>query len=158
MPTTIERAHGIGRRFGHGACVMCGDDNPCSLRIAFEPDETGSVEAGFTPKAHLQGFEGFLHGGVTAALLDSAMTNCLFHCGVRAMTADLRVRYPHPVPIGGELRVKAWMTGAHVPLYYMKAEITAGERILAWAQATFCETGRDQSLTGACESPAQNAG
>lgn len=146
MPATTEQDPGIGRRFGHGACIMCGGDNPRSLKLAFVSDETGSVEAVFTPQAHLQGFEGILHGGVTAALLDSAMTNCLFNCGVRAVTADLRVRYPHPVPVGSELKVRAWMTGAHVPLYYMKAEITVGGHILAWAHATFCANGHDHSL------------
>ena len=143
MPATTDRAHGIGRRFGHDACVMCGADNPWSLGVSFEPDVDGRVKTVFKPDPRLQGYDGMLHGGVSAALLDAAMTHCLFHRNVRAVTADLRVRYPHPVPIGGELKVKAWITDARVPLYYMKAEINDGERILAWAHATFCEVSAD---------------
>ena len=138
--TTELLAGGIGERFGHGACIMCGANNPWSLDVSFEPDGDGGVKTVFTPDLRLQGYDGMLHGGVSAALLDAAMTHCLFHRNVRAVTADLRVRYPHPVPMGHALGLRARMTEARAPLYRMRAELTDGDGVLVWAQATFCET------------------
>ena len=138
--TTKSVGHGIGHQHGHRACLLCGDKNPWSLGVSFEPDGDGGVKTVFTPDLRLQGYDGMLHGGVSAALLDAAMTHCLFHRSVCAVTAELRVRYPHPVPMGRALELRARVTEARVPLYRMRAELTDGDAVLVWAQATFCET------------------
>ena len=78
--------------------MLCGDHNPLSLRLDFRPDAEGGVRADLQGGARLQGYDGILHGGVVAALLDAAMTHCLFHHGVVGLTAELRVRYLKPVP------------------------------------------------------------
>lgn len=141
MSATTEPQTGqLGDHFGHGACVLCGANNPWSLGVAFEPDGEGGVKTLFTPDLRLQGYDGMLHGGVSAALLDAAMTHCLFHRGVRAVTGDLRVRYPRPVPVERPLGVRAWVLEAHSPLFRLKAELRDGAQVLVWAQATFCET------------------
>ena len=137
--TTELSAGGIGECFGHGACVMCGGNNPWSLGVSFEPDGDGGVKTLFTPDLRLQGYDGMLHGGVSAALLDAAMTHCLFHRNVCAVTADLRVRYPHPVLMGRALGLRAWVTEDRAPLFWLKSELKDGDRVLVWAQATFCE-------------------
>jgi len=137
--TTRSVGHGIGRQHGHRACLLCGDKNPWSLGLAFETDGDGGVCTALELDERLQGYDGMLHGGVAAALLDAAMTHCLFHRGVRAVTADLRVRYPHPVPMGIRIGLRAWVIETHARLYRLKAEMTGGDRVLVWAQATFCE-------------------
>ena len=142
--TTKSVGHGIGHQHGHRACLLCGNMNPWSLGLAFVPDGDGGVGTALEPDERLQGYDGILHGGVAAALLDSAMTNCLFHRGVRAVTADLRVRYPHPVPMGSRIGLRAWVTESLSPLYRLKAELTDRDhRVLVWAQATFCEVSAD---------------
>lgn len=141
MPVTTEDVEsGIGGRFGHAECLLCGGDNPLSLGLAFEPDGEGGVFADFKPHARLQGYAGILHGGVSAALLDAAMTHCLFHRGVRAVTADLRVRYAHPVPYDRLLHLQARVTEEKPPLHRLRSELTLGGRVLVWAKATFCES------------------
>lgn len=144
--TTKGIGHGIGHQHGHRACLLCGDKNPWSLRLTFEPHDEGGVRTTFEPHERLQGYDGMLHGGVAAALLDSAMTHCLFHRGLRAMTADLRVRYPHPVPMGCRIGLRAWVTETRAPLFRLKAELTGGDRVLVWAQATFCEVTADGTV------------
>ncbi len=146
--TTKPVGYGVGHQYGHRACLLCGDKNPWSLGLAFESDGEGGVRATFEAHEHLQGYDGILHGGVAAALLDSAMTHCLFHRGVRAVTADLRVRYPHPVPMGLQIGLRAWVTETHAPLYRVKSELTGGDRVLVWAQATFCEVSADGAVNG----------
>ncbi len=160
--TTETGRRALAARYGHAGCLLCGTENPWSLGLAFEPDGAGGVHADVLPDTRLQGYDGMLHGGVAAALLDSAMTHCLFHSGVRAVTGELRVRYPHPVPMGHKLSLQAHVTEATPPLYRLKAELATEGEVRVWAQATFCRVaeGRGRPLTdtgartGAARSPA----
>jgi acyl-coenzyme A thioesterase PaaI-like protein len=85
----------------HGGCVACGDNNPAGLRLQFEPQLDGSVKAAAFCARELTGYDGLLHGGVAALMLDSAMTNCLFAAGITALTAEMTVKYRAMVKIGG---------------------------------------------------------
>ncbi len=99
---------GLSARYGHGRCVICGDMNPKSLRLSFNPMNDGGVRASFMAYAELQGYTDILHGGVTASLLDAAMTHCLFQKGVEAVTGELNIRYLRPIPCGSVLEIRAW--------------------------------------------------
>jgi len=85
----------------------------------------------------LQGYDGILHGGVISALLDAAMTHCLIHRGVPALTAELKVRYLLPVPCDGELRISARILEARPPLYRISAELMRNGDVYATASASF---------------------
>jgi hypothetical protein len=73
----------------HAQCLFCGKQNPIGFKLAFHARGDGSVHAVFPCERPLQSYPETLHGGVIAALLDSAMTNCLFSKGVIAVTAEL---------------------------------------------------------------------
>jgi acyl-coenzyme A thioesterase PaaI-like protein len=85
----------------------------------------------------LQGYDGILHGGVISALLDEAMTHCLFHHGVKAVTGELRVRFLKPVPCQADLDLKAWLSSERPPLYRVKAELVHEQQVVARAEAKF---------------------
>jgi len=93
----------------------------------------------FHPNAGLEGYEGLLHGGMTASLLDGIMTNCLFAHGIVALTAELKVRYREPVAIGPEISLRAWIVQRHPPLYLLKAELIQEGCVRATALAKFME-------------------
>ena len=76
-----------------------------------------------------------------AALLDAAMTHCLFHRGVQAVTGDLRVRFVQPVSCDAALDIRAWLLSFTPPLYRLKAEIIHDEHVVAWSEAKFMERG-----------------
>jgi uncharacterized protein (TIGR00369 family) len=137
---TGERAPGGG--FDHDHCLLCGQRNPLSLRLRFEAAETGDVSARFRPSRRLQGYRGVLHGGVISALLDSAMTHCLFHRGIRAVTGDLYVRFLAPVSCDGELELGAWVVAETPPVYRLEARIVQDGKTVARARARFMESGR----------------
>lgn len=139
MPATIKDPTPISMRNGHSRCLLCGDLNPRSLKLLFSPLEDGSVDARLTVDAELQGYDGFLHGGVIASFLDAAMTHCLFHQGIQALTGDLHVRFVKPVPIGVTLDIRAWVLLSYPPLYRLRAEINVNEHKTAWAEAKFME-------------------
>ena len=122
---------------GHSRCVLCGERNPWSLKLDFEAGESGSVRTQFDASRALQGYRDILHGGVIAALLDGAMTHCLFHQGVQALTGDLQIRYLHPVPCDAALEIEARMESSRPPLYCLKAELHDGGRVLASARGKF---------------------
>lgn len=71
----------VGTQNGHSRCLLCGHENPLSLGLCFRPIDKGSILAEFRPIPVLQGYDGVMHGGIVAALLDAAMTHCLFHRG-----------------------------------------------------------------------------
>jgi len=153
--TTKTEQQPLGARFDHAACLLCGTENPWSLGLAFESDGAGGVSAMLKADERLQGYAGMLHGGVSAAMLDAAMTNCLFHKGVRAVTADLRVRYIKAVPLNTDVVLRAWMTAETPPLYRMKAELCLEKSVLVWAQATFCEISQEGAVSMVQETPAR---
>ena len=123
----------------HPFCVVCSQHNPLSLGLKFELNEDGSVSASFLGHPALEGFEGLLHGGMIASLLDGAMTNCMFAHGSKAMTAELKVRYRKPVVIGIEMLVRAWITDSFPPLHHLKAELKQEGCVKATALAKFME-------------------
>ena len=129
MKRNLERLH------PHPDCLLCGDNNPNGLHLGFVAIGNGEVKAAFKGNHLLQGYEGVLHGGVIASLLDSAMTNCLFFQGVSAVTGELNVRYRLPIPCCAELELRAWLVVEKRPLFELRAEVLMGERIMARATA-----------------------
>ena len=143
--TTKKKKEPIGTRFDHSACLLCGTENPWSLGLSFSADGNGRVFTLLKADERLQGYTGILHGGVSAAMLDAAMTHCLFHRGIRAVTADLRVRYVKAVPLNAGVELRAWVTAETPPLYRLKAELCLENNMLVWAQATFCELKKEET-------------
>lgn len=128
-----------GTANGHDRCLLCGYGNPWSLGLKFRDGENGSVITEFQGDPRLQGYEGMLHGGVIAALLDSAMTHCLFHSGIRGVTGDLHVRFVEPVPCESALVIQARIVSGNPPLFHLRAEMRRGAQVMAWAEAKFIE-------------------
>jgi uncharacterized protein (TIGR00369 family) len=79
------------------------------LHLSLHVDtDTGIVSADFTPRPEHIGFEGIIHGGVLATVLDEAMVWAATWAGTRfCVCGELNVRYRQSVPVGGALRVEA---------------------------------------------------
>jgi len=107
------------------------------LALRYTAAADGSVSASFLGNCALEGYPGLLHGGVVAALLDGAMTNCLFAQGIRALTVELRVRYQASIVAAEELTVRAWLELSHHGLFELRAEITQGGSVKVQAQGKF---------------------
>jgi len=121
----------------HSQCVLCGTQNPKSMKLTFHAQADDSVRASFQAHDSFQGYDGILHGGIIAALLDSAMTHCLFHRGISGVTGELRVRYRQAIPCGTTLDIWARLMRARPPLYQLESEIRVEGQIMAWAEAKF---------------------
>lgn len=128
--TTLRARH-------HPDCVVCGPGCSHGLRLCFTLDAGGVAVTHFDCGRSFAGYNGLLHGGVIATLLDGAMTNCLFLHGIVAVTADLRVRYRHPVLLEERAEIRAWVAEPARPIYRLRAELRQSGRVKATAQATF---------------------
>ena len=80
----------------HSECFACGSDNDRGLRLVCRPTGDGRVAGEFRARPWMQGYPGRLQGGIIAALLDSAMTQCVHAHGVDAVTGSLRLRFTRP--------------------------------------------------------------
>lgn len=109
------------------------------LALRYTVAADGSVSAPFQGHGALEGYTGRLHGGVIAALLDGAMTNCLFARGCCGVTAELRVRYHAAVSAVEELRLQAWLEDDAHGLAQLRAELVQGGVVKATASGKFME-------------------
>lgn len=127
------------RRRVHARCFACGGGNGRKPRICFETQPGGVVQAIFHPRVEDEGYGGRLHGGVIATLLDAAMTNCLFAHGRCGVTADLHLRYRHPVSSTGLCSLGAWIERSGPPLFVLRAELWQDNHLRASATGKFMQ-------------------
>jgi acyl-coenzyme A thioesterase PaaI-like protein len=135
--TDVEIARRSTQAEVHPFCFACSASNPMGLALRYTTAPDGSVSAPFIGNCALEGYPGMLHGGIVATLLDGAMTHCLFARGIRALTADLRVRYRSPVLAAEELSVRAWLDSSRHGLLELRAEIVQGGKVKAQALGKF---------------------
>ena len=139
----------------HPHCAVCSPANPSGLGQNFVLQPDGSVESAFAASAPFEGYSGLLHGGIAAALLDGAMTNCLFAHGVQALTAELTVRYREPVAVPGNITTRATLTESHGRLYLLRAELRQEGRLKASALGKFIQSANPSIIMPPWQLPAK---
>lgn len=88
----------------NGMCFGCGRKNPIGLKLVFH--EAGDLfYTTYRPGPEFQGYPGVIHGGIVSTLLDEVMANHLLSKGQPVVTAELTVRFMHPVPVGTTLKI-----------------------------------------------------
>jgi acyl-coenzyme A thioesterase PaaI-like protein len=138
QPTPDRSAVDRGRLHPH--CIVCGAGNPHGLGLVFTPSsEGGGVEARFDCAESVEGYTGLVHGGVVSLLMDAAMAQCLFHLGHVAHTGELTIRFRHPVVVGHEALVRAWLERSRGRVHLLGADLSQDRRVKAVATAKFLE-------------------
>ena len=126
----------INQRDDH-ACFGCGRLNPYGLHLDFVADGEG-VRADFVPGRLREGWIGVLHGGLTATLLDEALSWALFRHDIWAVTARLTIAYRRPIPVGAPLTVHGWSVRDRGRVIEAAGELRdAAGTVLAEATGTF---------------------
>lgn len=90
-------------------CFACGQDNPIGLKLTFSHDGDTCV-ASFVADRVFQGYEGIVHGGILATLLDEIMARFVWERSGPAATAKLCVTYRRPAPTGEPIHLRGWIT------------------------------------------------
>ncbi len=90
-------------------CFACGPDNPIGLKLTFR-QEGERYATTFTANRLLQGYQGIVHGGLVATVLDEVMARLVWAKYGPAATARLEVRYRCPAPVEQPIAVQGWIT------------------------------------------------
>jgi uncharacterized protein (TIGR00369 family) len=125
----------------HANCVVCGPSSQRGFGLEFVVSDQGSVHAIFDCDKCFEGYAGVLHGGVVSCLLDGAMTNCMFAHGHEKVTAELTVRFLHPVATGEPATLRAWIACSRPRLHVVNAEIVQTGQVKATAVGKFMKKG-----------------
>jgi len=112
-------------------CFVCGLENPLGLHLAFYEDEDGSVMCHFTPGREYQGYPGWLHGGITTALLDEVLGRAAIARDLWVATAKLDVRYRQPIPLEQPVTVRGRLTRVRSRAVEGRAEVFLTDGALA---------------------------
>ncbi len=138
MRQAQEKLKSLQSQF-HSACIVCGRTNPQGMKLPFRICKDGSVKARFFCDQLLQGYPGLMHGGVTAAILDGAMMNCLFSHGRIALTGALTIRFLSPLAVKQAATVRARIKKSISAWHILESELLQGKRVVAKGTAKFME-------------------
>lgn len=115
-------------------CYVCGRDNAAGLRASFSIHaEQRTLSGVFTPRSEHEGWQGIIHGGIVAALLDEAMVKLASSLGMPAMTAEIAVKFRSPASAGKELLITARITKDSSRLVEAEAAVSQGQILIGEA-------------------------
>lgn len=106
-------------------CLVCGRSNPHGLHLALHVEPaTGIVTTTFTPTADHIGFEGIIHGGILATVLDEAMVWAATWSGKRfCVCGEMNVKFKESATAGQPITVIAKIDQARRRLITTTGEI-----------------------------------
>ena len=117
------------------ACFVCGDENPIGLKAKFVVDpETNRSTASLTIGTHFQGWQGVVHGGIIASLLDEAAIYACRALSIEAVTAEMTVRYRKPVTVDSPLLLKAEVLSFKRQIALVRSQVIVDTDIMADAE------------------------
>jgi uncharacterized protein (TIGR00369 family) len=91
-------------------CFGCGEDNPRGLQLGpLAQIQDGQIHIEYEVPSDFDGFDGIVHGGIVATMLDEAMgMACTRIHEIRgAVTANMNITFRSPVRSGKPIRIWA---------------------------------------------------
>jgi len=113
----------------YGTCFGCGQTNPIGLKLSFKWDGK-TAKAEFTPTELYQGWQGVVHGGIIAVMLDEAAAWAMVFEGMNPVTARMETRFRHPALIDKPLIITGSITKKTGKRVEAKAVITSRDGTL----------------------------
>jgi acyl-coenzyme A thioesterase PaaI-like protein len=91
-----------------GFCFVCGANNNVGLKLNFKLDRKKRQAICSTViSGEYQGWDGIVHGGIIASMLDGSMVYACKSIDFSCFTAELTVRYIKPVPLNKQVKIIA---------------------------------------------------
>jgi len=129
-------------------CLVCGRSNPHGLHLSLYVDPaTGVVTTTYTPTADHIGFEGIIHGGVIATVVDEAMVWAATWSGKRfCVCGELTVRFKESALVGERLMITARIDVARRKLVITTCEVMRADgTIIATASGKYIPLAEDRN-------------
>ncbi|PKL39304.1 MAG: hypothetical protein CVV41_21445 [Candidatus Riflebacteria bacterium HGW-Riflebacteria-1] len=124
-------------------CFVCGPRNHSGLHIPMNKSVEGhTCTFTWTPGPAYQGYAGIVHGGVLSTLLDESMAYAVMGAEKQtlAVTADIRVRFLRPAPVGVPLKFVATLVGQRKNLHFARGSVILPDgSVLAESEGRFAE-------------------
>lgn len=108
------------RRLGHRKCLACTHPR---LKLDFTMDGPHRLRSSIDFTDDMTSFNGMVHGGVLALLVDEAMTCALMAEGHYGATAELNLRYRRPVRVEQTVYILVTVDSCCNQLYKLSAEV-----------------------------------
>jgi len=133
--TSILSLHRL-RQHGHRRCLAC--THP-ELRLDFTLDGPRRLRSSVDFTEAMTSFNGMVHGGLIAFLIDEAFTCTLMAAGYYGATGSLQLRYRHPVQTGPTAYILVDLNDRVGPCFSLTAQLVQRNRTCTTAQARFIE-------------------
>ncbi|GLV47148.1 thioesterase [Thermus sp. LT1-2-5] len=102
--------------------------------------EGGEAELRLSVREEFLQGQGLVHGGILAALLDSALGQAVESLGVKGVTAELAISYLRPVR-EGVLLARGWVVHPGLHLLHAAGEALLEGKRVAFAKGVFYRVG-----------------
>lgn len=106
-------------------CIICGMDNPLSVKAPFYILEDETVASVFKFKTEHQSYPDRTHGGMVGALLDELMGRALwiYEPETFGVTTTLTITYRKAVPLNTLIKARAYITFMSTRGFVAKGEL-----------------------------------
>jgi len=118
--------------------LVLGRLNPIAPPIAFTWEDGKSVGR-VTFTRPYEGPPGCVHGGMIAAAFDQVLSVANIMAGAAGPTAQLKLRYRKPTPLGVEVRFEGWQTRVAGRRIHAEGRLLAGDTVTAEAEGIFVQ-------------------
>lgn len=117
-------------------CFVCGELNQSGLRVRPVIDAVNqSASCSLAIPKEFQGWEGIVHGGILATLLDETCAYAAKGLVEHVVTAEITISYKKPVPLETGIRVTATVVSQRRRIIEVQGQIEIGGEIYAEARA-----------------------
>ena len=118
-------------------CFVCGDSNPAGMQLSFDYSDNEAWTWFDSPQLY-EGYQGVIHGGIIATLLDEVMAKIILSKDLVAVTADLNIRYRKPLPVGTKVKAIGTIKQQKTRTLHTEAELVDPEgQVYAEAKAVY---------------------
>jgi acyl-coenzyme A thioesterase PaaI-like protein len=93
-----------------------------------------------------EGPPGCVHGGIIALAFDQVLSLANLMRGVAGPTAQLRLRFRRPTPLGTPLRYEGWSERVVGRRLHAAGRLLAGDQVTVEAEGTFVELSSDRVM------------
>jgi acyl-coenzyme A thioesterase PaaI-like protein len=138
MPSVIEMNR--LRSHAHNRCLACTHPD---LKLNFTLDDPHTLRTSIDFTEAMTSFNGMVHGGLQALVIDEAMTCALMGMGIYGATGELKLRYRRSVEVGPTAHIRVWMDRRYHRLCEINAELTQRGKVCTTAHARFMQQALD---------------
>ena len=138
-PSLAQRSAGtVDFEIAAHHCFACGELNERGLRLRLHLSD-GRCFTQLALGPEFEGWEGIVHGGILATILDEVMAWALVAQDAWGMTARLATDFRRPVRVGQAIRAEGWLAGTRRRLLDTEARIVdaADGQLLAGATGLY---------------------